>query len=772
MSSKTKKSTKGRKKRNNKPSEINKEVIGVIIVSFGLLLLYSMNTATSGILVKLIGEKSWQLLGSGGYLLPYVIIIIGILFLINKLDIYQTKKTVSIFIIFICLITLFDIKFLPTIDGLEISDRIRISMEASLLSFHRSGGILGAFFAYLFLKLFGVIGSYIILFTILTINILYVTNTSLIFLIQNILKSIISIYETIVSFLKNISNHTNTSKSRIKKKTNKSKTEENKTKNIIDKNETKIKDNKIKILDYTKNEYKDNDTFEIAEIEKPEKKNIESPKENTKKDNESENHNLDSIAVSENEYNDYEYPSLDILQKSDISSNKKENKIILNNAKKLEDILKNFGIEAQVTQISRGPTITRYELQPAPGIKVSRIVNLSDDIALGLASSDIRIEAPIPGKAAIGIEVPNIDKSTVNLRDVLETKEYSDLESKLSFALGKDIAGKPIVANIEKMPHLLIAGATGSGKSVCINTLITSILYKSKPDEVKLLMIDPKVVELSIYNGIPHLLIPVVTDPKKASFALNWAVQEMNKRYNLFAENSVRDIKSYNSKSQKDESMTRLPQIVVIIDELADLMMVSPGEVEDSICRLAQMARAAGIHLIVATQRPSVDIITGTIKANIPSRISFAVSSQADSRTILDMGGAEKLLGKGDLLFYPVGASKPKRLQGAYIDEKEVEKIVSFLKKDNAADYKEEIIENIDKDINTEFDDTDELLPSAIELIIDEGQASISYLQRKLKVGYSRAARIVDEMEERGIVGPHEGSKPRKVLVTREELDN
>lgn len=748
MSSKTK---KNRKKRNsNNFSEINKEVIGVSIISFGLLLLYSMNTNSSGLIGNLIGEKSWQLIGSGGYLLPYIVIIIGILFLINKLDIYQTKKTISIAFIFISLIILFDIKFLPTIENLNVVDRVKISMEASLMSFHRSGGIIGAFFAYMFLKLFGIIGSYIILFTILIVNTLYLTNTSIVLIIQEVIKVFIN---TLKSSNLSFEKITKTSKSKKRNKKKKHTDDLNSFDFSVDKKESKLTDNKIKILDYTKNEYKNNGN------DKKEKDNIE-------------NNNIDNILLSKNEYIEYEFPRLDILNKSDILTNNKENKIVLNNAKKLEDVLINFGIEARVIQISRGPTITRYELQPAPGIKVSRIVNLSDDIALGLASSDIRIEAPIPGKAAIGIEVPNMNKSTVKLRDVLETKEYENMESKLAFALGKDIAGKPIVTNIEKMPHLLIAGATGSGKSVCINTLITSILYKSKPDEVKLLMIDPKVVELSIYNDIPHLLIPVVTDPKKSSYALNWAVQEMNKRYNLFAEKGVRDIKSYNEKSNNDELIARLPQIVIIIDELADLMMVSPSEVEDSICRLAQMARAAGIHLIVATQRPSVDIITGTIKANIPSRISFSLSSQADSRTILDMGGAEKLLGKGDMLFYPVGASKPKRLQGAYIDEKEVEKIVDFLKKDNVSEYKEEIIDDIEKNINTEFDNTDELLPSAINLVIDEGQASISYLQRKLKVGYSRAARIVDEMEERGIVGPHEGSKPRKVLATKEDIEN
>lgn len=755
MSSKTKKSKN--KKKQNKNAKINKEIIGIIIISFSILLLYSMNTNSTGIIAKLIGEKTWQIMGSGGYIFPYIIMIIGILYLIDKLNIYQTQKNIFIFIAFITLITLFDIKFLPLIENLSVTDRIKISMEASLLPFHRSGGIIGAVLSYLFLKLFGSIGSYLILFTILIVSLLNITNISIVLLFRHVIHFIELLFKRVIEIFNDIKKNEN-------KKHKKNKVHKKNTKETNDHEIKKSIDNKIKILDYTKNEYKtENKAPQINLAEEVEKVD--------KQEKIIEN-NMNELNVIDEEYNDYDFPALNILKKSDVIKDKKENKIILSNAKKLENILKNFGIEAGVTQISRGPTITRYELQPAPGIKVSRIVNLSDDIALGLASSDIRIEAPIPGKAAIGIEVPNNDKSNVNLREVLESDEYINMQSKLAFALGKDIAGKPIITNIEKMPHLLIAGATGSGKSVCINTLITSILYKSKPDEVKLLMIDPKVVELSIYNGIPHLLIPVVTDPKKASFALNWAVQEMNKRYSLFAENSVRDIKSYNEKSKDNEKISKLPQIIVIIDELADLMMVAPGEVEDSICRLAQMARAAGIHLIVATQRPSVDIITGTIKANIPSRISFAVSSQADSRTILDMGGAEKLLGKGDMLFYPVGSSKPKRLQGAYIDEKEVEKIVSFLKKENEVQYKEEIIDNIEKDVNTIFEDADELLPSAIDLVVDEGQASISYLQRKLKIGYSRAARIVDEMEERGIVGPHEGSKPRKVLVTKEEIES
>lgn len=442
-----------------------------------------------------------------------------------------------------------------------------------------------------------------------------------------------------------------------------------------------------------------------------------------------------------------------------------------NNARKLIDTLASFGVGAKIINISKGPSVTRYELQPDYGVKVSKIVNLTDDIALNLAATGVRIEAPIPGKAAIGIEIPNKEVTPVYIRDVIESKEFMTHPSKVAFAVGKDIAGNIMVADIAKMPHLLIAGATGSGKSVCINTLITSLLYKASPDEVKLLMVDPKVVELSIYNGIPHLLIPVVTDPKKAAGALNWAVQEMTIRYKLFADNSVRDIKGYNRLMQeKGESI--LPQIVIIIDELADLMMVAPNEVEDCICRLAQMARAAGMHLVIATQRPSVDVITGVIKANVPSRISFAVSSQIDSRTILDMAGAEKLLGRGDMLFNPLGMSKPIRVQGGLITDKEVESIVTFIKANHECEYDEEVLEKIDKSAETPQTDSegdDELLPQVINMIIEQGQASTSLIQRKFKLGYSRAARIVDQLEANGIVGPFEGSKPRKVLITKQQ---
>ena len=445
------------------------------------------------------------------------------------------------------------------------------------------------------------------------------------------------------------------------------------------------------------------------------------------------------------------------------------------NGRKLEMTLKSFGVEARVINVSVGPTVTRYEVSPSQGVKVSKIVNLADDIALNLAASGIRIEAPIPGKAAVGIEVPNKETKSVYLRTVLESDAFRKHPSKLAFALGEDITGNPIVTDIAKMPHLLIAGATGSGKSVCINTLITSILYKADPKEVKLLLVDPKVVELSVYNGIPHLLIPVVTDPKKASAALNWAVREMLERYNDFAACGVRDIKGFNAmKEEKGEPEAKMPQIVIIIDELADLMMAAPGEVEDSICRLAQMARAAGMHLIIATQRPSVDVITGVIKANIPSRLAFAVSSGIDSRTILDMVGAEKLLGKGDMLFYPSGQAKPSRIQGAFVTDKEVEQIVDFLRKSSRPGYTQEMVDQITavaKTASGPSEETDEFFEQAVDLILEKEKASVSMLQRQFRIGYNRAARLMDELERRGLVGPEEGSKPRKVLITRAQWE-
>ena len=482
---------------------------------------------------------------------------------------------------------------------------------------------------------------------------------------------------------------------------------------------------------------------------------------------------------------EYVFPPLDLLSKPKSNPAVGRDQELRETAAKLQQTLHNFGVGVRVTNVSCGPSVTRYELTPDQGVKVSRIVNLSDDIKLNLAAADIRIEAPIPGKAAVGIEVPNKTNSPVPLRELLETKEFKEHPSSLAFAAGKDIAGKPVVADIARMPHLLIAGATGSGKSVCINTIIMSLLYKAKPEDVKLIMIDPKVVELSVYNGIPHLLIPVVTDPKKASGALNWAVAEMTGRYQKFAEYNVRDLKGYNKKVEaiKDipdkDKPEKMPQIVIIVDELADLMMVAPGEVEDAICRLAQLARAAGIHLIIATQRPSVNVITGLIKANMPSRIAFSVSSGVDSRTIIDMVGAEKLLGKGDMLFYPQGYQKPARVQGAFVSDTEVSDVVEFLTSENgvsqgSADIESKIsqAQSMGCGDSSGESEIDEYFEKAGRFIIEKDKASIGMLQRLLKIGFNRAARIMDQLADAGVVGPEEGTKPRKILMSMEEFED
>ena len=481
----------------------------------------------------------------------------------------------------------------------------------------------------------------------------------------------------------------------------------------------------------------------------------------------------------------YRFPPLSMLEEDHPVEESGVTRELQSNGQKLVDTLKSFGVQAKIVDISRGPAVTRYELQPAAGVKISKITNLSDDIAMNLAASGVRIEAPIPGKAAIGIEIPNRTVSVVRMRGLIESSAFTTSKSRLTVALGRDIAGSATMADLAKMPHLLIAGSTGSGKSVCINSLIISLLYKSTPDEVKFLMVDPKVVELGIYNGIPHLLVPVVTDPRKAAGALSWAVSEMLNRYKLFAENNVRDLAGYNRLTEDPERvdaegqpLSRLPQIVIIIDELADLMMAAPNEVEDSICRLAQMARAAGMHLVIATQRPSVDVITGIIKANIPSRIAFAVSSQVDSRTILDMGGAEKLLGRGDMLFAPVGSQKPVRVQGCFVSDSEIESIVNFVKESSAAGYDQGVMDEIERNAVSDSkkesreekgDSVDPMMMDAIKCVVEEGQASVSLLQRRLRLGYARAGRLIDEMAEMGIVSERDGSKPRKVLLTYQQ---
>lgn len=482
---------------------------------------------------------------------------------------------------------------------------------------------------------------------------------------------------------------------------------------------------------------------------------------------------------------EYHFPPASMLERSKAEDEGEIAHELQTNGRMLVEALKSFGVQTKILDISRGPAVTRYELQPAAGVKISKITNLADDIAMNLAASGVRIEAPIPGKAAVGIEVPNKRVSVVRMRELIESNTFATSKSRLTVVLGRDIAGEIATADLGKMPHLLIAGSTGSGKSVCINSLIVSLLYKSTPDEVRFLMIDPKVVELGIYNGIPQLLVPVVTDPRKAAGALSWAVTEMLKRYKIFAESNVRDLAAYNRlasscgyQDEQGQPMQHMPQIVIIIDELADLMMAAPNEVEDAICRLAQMARAAGMHLVIATQRPSVDVITGIIKANIPSRIAFAVSSQVDSRTILDMGGAEKLLGRGDMLFSPVGSPKPIRIQGCFVSDSEIESIVTFVKKSQEPGYDAGIAEEIEKNAVAEKgssssdaaeSDQDPMMQEAIKCVVEAGQASTSLLQRRLRLGYARAGRLIDEMEQMGVVGPHEGSKPRQVLLTYQQ---
>ncbi|MDR7869955.1 MAG: DNA translocase FtsK [Tissierellaceae bacterium] len=721
--------TKTKRRTKKTKTQLSKDIIGSIIIAIGIIWIISLFSFQMGIIGSLLRGTTFLLMGFGGYFFPLLLISTGIFFVMDRFNKKELEKSIIVLILLLSLLVFLDGKNIEIVGFL---DRIKVANSLSLLQ--RGGGIIGGFLGFFFYKLFGKIGGYIVLSSIFTICSLMLTDVK----IKDIIKKI--------SLSLKFNNNTNiNSKVKQKKPTN----PKPKIKSGVE--QLEIDSEEIQIMDYNNNNKTQNMT-----VENKESKSLE-----------------EGIIISNHKNEDYIYtfPSINLLNSSITKKDDNEKKEILNNAKIIEETMNNFGIEATITQINRGPTITCYELSPSPGIKLSRIVSLSDNIALSLASSDIRIEAPIPGKSAVGIEVPNKSKDTVSLKEMLLTEEYIDLDSNIPLVLGKDVSGKPIVSSIDKMPHLLIAGATGSGKSVCINTIIMSIIYKTSPEDVKLMLIDPKVVELSIYNNIPHLLIPVVTDAKKASFALNWAVEEMEKRYKLFAQSSVRDMASYNSKQEKN-NLDKLPSIVIIIDELADLMMVAAQEIEDYICRLAQMARAAGIYLIVATQRPSVDVITGTIKANIPSRISFAVSSQVDSRTILDMSGAEKLLGKGDMLFYPSFYSKPLRVQGAFVSDKEVETVVNFLKDNNQAEYDDDVIEVVQTSMDIELDDSDVLLPDAIKLVVDEGQASISLLQRRLKIGYTRAARLVDEMEARGVIGGYEGSKPRKVLITAEDLED
>lgn len=754
-------SKKQRKKNKNKLFRYENEIIGIMLFGLGMLFALSFFYEKSvGIFGTFIKDFFLGLMGIPSFLFPSFILIYAIYIIFNKNDALFNRRMICMFILLLLISSTihvihwhFSKNYYENLSVLKYI--ITLYKSGKTLD---SGGILGGIVSVPLLITFQITGTSIILGTIIIINILLIANVSIVNIFSIMKKRMYNMLKIIINYTK-----------KLFVKSKNSDGDKNTELKLSSNKEQKKKDTKTDLNKYEL-EYSNFNRDEPVKFIMKDMKNKTKTLKDKRESNESQ-----EIKVDLSSNPDYRFPPFELLNES--SKNNTNMKTIKNkameDAKKLEETLNNFGVKAKVINISRGPTVTRYELQPSPGVKVSKIVNLSDDISLNLASMGVRIEAPIPGKAAIGIEVPNKNISPVLVKEVIQTDDFLDHPSKIAFALGKDLSGECIIADISNMPHLLIAGQTGAGKSVCINNLIISTLYKAAPDEVKLLLIDPKVVELTIYNGIPHLLIPVVTDPKKAAGALNWAVQEMVERYKLFAENSVKDIKGYN-KVMTDNNQQKLPQIVIIIDELSDMMMASPNEVEDAICRLAQMARAAGMHLVIATQRPSVDVITGVIKANIPSRIAFAVSSQVDSRTILDMSGAEKLMGKGDMLFYPSGKSKPVRLQGALVTDSEITKIVEYVKKQADAEYDDSIIDEIETNKQKNKKDTedyDELLPQVINMVVEAEQASVSMIQRKFRVGYARAARIVDQMEERGIVGGFEGSKPRKVLITKRELD-
>ncbi|MGG4173300.1 DNA translocase FtsK [Bacillus safensis] len=645
------------------------------------------------------------------------------------------------------------------------------------------GGMIGAVLFAASYFLFAQAGSQIMAIVLMLIGIVLITNRSL----QEMVKKVtIPVSQFMVkqwkAFVEDMKGIRQAKKSASSQKTGEKKKrsriqEEDEDDFILIEEETPASDNSQPII----SSFADRDDILTPPVQKKQAAKETEPLQESvqsapvQSDTADEPKEAPPMTFTELENKDYELPSLDILAEPQHSGQQTDKKNIYENARKLEKTFQSFGVKAKVTQVHLGPAVTKYEVYPDVGVKVSKIVNLSDDLALALAAKDIRIEAPIPGKSAIGIEVPNAEIAMVSLKEVLESKQNDRPNAKLLIGLGRNISGEAVLAEMNKMPHLLVAGSTGSGKSVCINGIITSILMRAKPHEVKMMMIDPKMVELNVYNGIPHLLAPVVTDPKKASQALKKVVSEMERRYELFSHTGTRNIEGYNDyikrmNQTEDAKQPELPYIVVIVDELADLMMVASSDVEDSITRLSQMARAAGIHLIIATQRPSVDVITGVIKANIPSRIAFSVSSQTDSRTILDMGGAEKLLGRGDMLFLPVGANKPVRVQGAFLSDEEVEHVVDHVITQQKAQYQEEMIpseETQDQLAAVE----DDLYDEAVELIIGMQTASVSMLQRRFRIGYTRAARLIDAMEERGVVGPYEGSKPREVLLSKEQYD-
>ncbi len=791
---------RGRRTKKSKKIDINVAVVFLFLISILLaILIYTQ----SGYIGEHLSPMLGGIMGSIKYIIPIGTFFIAIYMTLEDKD-YLISKLVQYGIFLICIATMLSV-FQFSNGNISYNSDFQVAVQKGyeLGTTNNGGGAIGTAFASVLIGLLGEVGTVILCVGVAAILLIFMFGIKPAELIADFVENKreekeerrAEREETRVSRAKTKAEEIEPERKETKRERRLREKEEQRreaeelaeqlTINLNDGTEEKEKDKKLKKYDH-KND--DLIPFNInGRVKNSEEKAKSNPNEieanlfkaeqETKEEKVKQVLQLEHTLTVEDEH--YEFPPIQLLAEGDKKGIKGGKKAVADTATRLQKTLYSFGVSAKVENVSVGPAITRYELKPAEGVRVSKIANLADDIALSLAAETIRIEAPIPGKQAVGIEVPNKENEIVPLRDIIDCEAFKNHKSKLAFALGKDVAGNEVVTDIAKMPHVLIAGATGSGKSVCINTLIASIIYKAKPSEVKLVMVDPKVVELSVYNGIPHLLIPVVTDPKKAAGALAWAVQEMVNRYSLFASKNVRDIKGYNAALESEGEGQKLPQIVIIIDELSDLMMVSPKEVEDSICRLAQMARAAGMHLVIATQRPSVDVITGIIKANIPSRIAFSVSSQVDSRTILDMSGAEKLLGKGDMLFYPAGAPKPTRVQGAFVSDKEVEKIVDFVKNNGEATYNDDIIKQIENanstdkemDSNDEDDDTDELLMDAIDVVVETGQASTSFIQRRFKVGYARAGRIIDQMEERGIISGFQGSKPREVLMSKERWE-
>ena len=791
----------------NKGSRVRDEISAIIILALGTFLVVALQTNAAGIFGEVI--KNF-LLGSFGlltYILPYYLIVYGILLFAKKTTHINVKSMILLFLIFLMGTLLNSVRYIDLETfSFALNNWAKIFDAGAKC---QNGGFFGMIFGALLVKIIGKMGLCILAVVVITISLMLVINTPLSQFIEDFRKKHAEKVQRREELYEQEEIHLQEENEiSMNKKDNKVLIEKERSVPIITgssrqvekpdiepplnmSDPKKINESKKKILSYMK----DDELFErniptqgfgldgLGKVNFVVDQNQDITNQAVSNKDKISNKEAKEATLSKEELSmsqpsklaQYSFPSIELLKKS-LNSDKPGLESDLNaKAMKLEQTLQNFHVDARVVQVTQGPAVTRYEIQPNVGVKVNSIVRLSDDIALNLEAKSIRIEAPIPGKAAVGIEVENDKVNMVTLREIVGSKEFKNAKSKITFAVGKDIAGNAITADLKGMPHMLIAGSTGSGKSVCINSIITSILYKAKPEEVKLVLVDPKVVELGNYNGIPHLLIPVVTEPGKAAAALNWAVAEMNDRYKKFAEEGVRDLESFNDAvSKKEEEDRFLPQIVIIIDELADLMMAAPSQVEESICRLAQMARAAGMHLIVATQRPSVDIITGVIKANIPSRIAFAVSSQFDSRTILDMAGAEKLVGKGDMLFHPLGMGKPIRVQGTFVSDDEVNAVINHVKSQlTEVEYSSDVIHTIEH-ANTPVtgEDADELLPQAIETVVKSGQASVSMVQRRFRVGYNRAARIVDMMEARGIIGPADGSRPRQVLMTEQELNS